>query len=398
MKNLSMKFSPFMISTITVIGYFCFSALLLTIGVYGYSIALESENLGQPNSKLWATKAGYTFREWNWFMVGTFFIPGGFMLLLIFIVQFAKGALNNWIKIIWMYVLFGLSIWCSIASANLSIETLQCGVFCFNNYKSTIKTTTVAQLFIGYYYLFMSISILALSTYALFCLHYRQIYSNIQPNAKQNIQKLINKSRSTIHPYKIITALFLTFVVFFPFMVFSTMALPIRWKDMSFAKIQAYEANRNPKNGMYWRITVNDTLVLKLFPDVLFYYGYIYLILIITILSYYFPIVKRGLRMRSKYFLFFGCSVGELFLFISMMGLLIGIFCYNFVYLNQVVSVLSTDIKVVAEDAALAVGHTMNLTVGLLLLPITRNSIWTVIFGVSSANTLKFHAFLGKFF
>ena len=51
-----------------------------------------------------------------------------------------------------------------------------------------------------------------------------------------------------------------------------------------------------------------------------------------------------------------------------------------------------------SERAARGLGHVANLSMSLLLFPVTRNSIWEHVFGVPFERAIKYHRWAGVFF
>ena len=81
-------------------------------------------------------------------------------------------------------------------------------------------------------------------------------------------------------------------------------------------------------------------------------------------------------------------TYGEMFLFIILIVLLIGQFFYWFFdhkWEN------SRRVRSIAENCARSIGQVTNTITGLLVLPVTRNSVWTQVFGVSWEAALKYH-------
>lgn len=54
--------------------------------------------------------------------------------------------------------------------------------------------------------------------------------------------------------------------------------------------------------GAYYKIRVNDSLLLKIYPDIIMYYGFIYLVAIIAILGQIYPVIGDILCHRPRYF------------------------------------------------------------------------------------------------
>eukprot|EP01041_Mallomonas_annulata_P003178 gene3178-6273_t len=425
-----------------VMFYLVAGITLIAIAVKGYDIFLQCDNVHVLNSKLWFSKAGYTPNDFAWFTFATFCLPTGFVCGLIFLVQFAKGKFDIWTKYFILYTLLGLTLWSILESHALASETLSCGVFCFGKVSQTpTATMTAAEGFVGMTYLAFCLFYLLALVYTLISLHKKHVldfYSrkkdmesmmtniiigndvsichslgvegggggvmsqegkspvqindnnSLQTNKSVHDKKASTKNLSVLRQFVV---LILCFIVLFPFLFLCTMALPTSWKSMSLLRIRTFQASvPDPKVGFYWKVTVNTDLVLKIYPDVLFYYGFIYFVLVMTILSNYIKSIKNLLRSRVK--LYPLCTFGEALMMTMLTGLVIGEFYYYYAY----VPVIAKSTKTPAEQGAVAVGQTASIVMGLLLLPITRNSIWSVLFGISPNSLVKFHEVLGYVF
>jgi hypothetical protein len=357
---------------------------LISIAVKGYDVFLQCDNVHNPVKSDWFSKAGYTPTDFAWFAVGTYFLPLGFIYLLIFLVQFMKGGFNQIFKMFMMAVVFGLSLWAAIRSNSMASDVLDCGVFCFQTSNADVAeaTTTPAEVFIGLTYLFMSLSIVLVTGFILLFLLLKQCEIIVLPSPK-------------IKSYSHLATIGLSFIVVFPFLIFCTLALPTAWKHIDLKGIRSFQEKvPDPKLGFYWKFTNSKypNLNLKLYPDVLFYYGFIYSILVAALFAHFIPSIKRIFHSRMAFL--WRYTVGELTLGLLLLGLVIGEFLYYYLY----VPVVAKSGSLVVEDAAVAVGQTASLVLGLLLLPVTRNSVCCLVFGVSHSVAIKFHILLGILF
>jgi hypothetical protein len=271
----------------------------------------------------------------------------------------------------------------------MASDVLDCGVFCFQTSDANVAKalTPPAQVFIGLIYLFMSLSILLLSGFTLLFLLLKQCEIMVLPFPK--IRMKLDTQLATIG---------LCFIVVLPFLIFCTLALPNAWKKMSLKEIRIFQAKvPDPKLGFYWKFTNTNypNLILKLYPDVLFYYGFIYSILIAALLTRFVPRMKRIFHSRVAFL--WRYTVGELMLGLLLLGLIIGEFLYYYLYVPVVKQEPYSSINAI-KDGAVAVGQTASLVLGLLLLPVTRNSVWCLVFGVSYSVAINFHILLGNLF
>jgi len=78
--------------------------------------------------------------------------------------------------------------------------------------------------------------------------------------------------------------LFAVFGLFYPLVFFACCVLPTWWNNFTVYGIHKNQATSPQKAyGMYWSITISSSLVFKLFPDILIYYGAIYAVAIVSI-------------------------------------------------------------------------------------------------------------------
>lgn len=170
--------------------------------------------------------------------------------------------------------------------------------------------------------------------------------------------------------------------------------------------------------GYFWRIPINFQTIgraevqgtLKIFPDILLYYGTIYIVSLIALLSQVYRPLAQALSyrlslraVRSLYPtvltrwkicpLEASISVGELLLGIIFAGLITAEFLYW--YLNHGWQDKTMDTYSAEERAARSMGQVMNAIVGLLLLPVSRNSVWSIVFVVSWEAMIRFHTWMG---
>lgn len=88
------------------------------------------------------------------------------------------------------------------------------------------------------------------------------------------------------------------------------------------------------------------------------YYGTIYVIAILALLTQAFPVLQRLFFYRPRRF-FFNISIGELGLFLTIVSLIIGQFCYFYIDHGWDLSAISS--RTAAERTARALGQVANL-------------------------------------
>lgn len=197
-------------------------------------------------------------------------------------------------------------------------------------------------------------------------------------------------------PTKHIIVLAIVLLLFYPFMIFCCCAMPTWWNSFTKTGIQAYQQDRPSQSfGTYWAVTVaNGALVLKLFPDIVMYYGVIYLVALVSIVAkiwqplanffHYRPLSSWGLAYMSVGDICWGVVVG---------GLLVGVFVWFYLFHGWEQSSVSSRSN--SERAARSMGQVANVVVGLLVLPVTRNSAWTWVLSLSREGIMIYHQVLG---
>ena len=98
----------------------------------------------------------------------------------------------------------------------------------------------------------------------------------------------------------------------------------------------------------------------------------------------------------GAYLPYLSITVGELFCAIVVIGMLLGQFCLF--YFDHGWQDTSKDAYTTQERAARSLGQVANVCMGLLVLPISRNNIWSLVFGVSWEAMIRFHQYMGGFF
>jgi hypothetical protein len=178
-----MKFDS--IATFTSAGFLSlvFSLLFLGIGALGNHIFLQCDFM-QKQQVDWSNEAGFTQEEFAWLVIGSFFMPIGLCLHLIFIVQWFKdNRPHRYLKFFIFYSLFGLAIWAIIESYNLAKNVLDCGIFCVGS--STIPEDdekSTGETFIGLVYFFICLALLAIYLSIIVMLHTQTSQSNVPDN------------------------------------------------------------------------------------------------------------------------------------------------------------------------------------------------------------------------
>ena len=191
--------------------------------------------------------------------------------------------------------------------------------------------------------------------------------------------------------------------VLYPIMWFLCTIFPGWWCYLTKHKIQQYQLSKPPQNwGMYWLWQYSGNyydqdkkLVIKLFPDILIYYGYIYFVIFMALLAKFIPSIRIVFHTRPQ--ILQGFCIGEICLFIITCGMLIGQYLYwSNLHVYRAGIFMGT--RTSSEIGARSMGGVANVVIGLLLLPISKNNVWSILFGVSWETMLMYHRFLGYTF
>ena len=185
----------------------------------------------------------------------------------------------------------------------------------------------------------------------------------------------------------------LVFFMFFPIFIFACTILPTWWTGFTRYEIQKYQKFVPPQAyGTYWAVKMNETVVLKVFPDIALYYGFIYLVSLLALTAQFWPPLKRFFFIRLTRTV----SVGQALLAVGLVALLVSEWCYWFfshAWENNL-----TKPRPTAEKAARSLGQIANVVIGLLVLPVAKNGVWSRVFGVSWEGLIAYHRMLGYAF
>ena len=148
---------------------------------------------------------------------------------------------------------------------------------------------------------------------------------------------------------------------------------------------------------------VSDQFRFKLYKDVLVYYTTLFAVAIIAIIAHFNAPMRRFLNHRlyfvnfswinsAKYFKF-----GELLIFCVISFLIIFWACWwpSYLYTRQFNAQQTTENYSNLTIVARVFGQLATLSMSLMMFPVTRNSMWDSVFGVSYEQNLKFHRYMG---
>jgi len=153
--------------------------------------------------------------------------------------------------------------------------------------------------------------------------------------------------------------------------------------------------------GFAIRIDVGSGVWIKLWPDVLAFYAFLYSAAAFALASRWSCRFRRFLHwrvfgsvsgyMRSR-------TLGEVLLLVGLTSLLAFETCYFSTWRPTWGGAANDASYPRWERWARTMGQVANCLIGLLFLPASRNSIWTTIFGVPWEQSIIFHRALGQLF
>ena len=118
-------------------------------------------------------------------------------------------------------------------------------------------------------------------------------------------------------------------VVFFPLLIFGMMSLPNNWQYLSLFYIRSEQQTEEvAEYGTCWQWEVSDYLILKLYPDIVIYYSFIYVVTAVGLLAQVYPNLRRILHTR----VFYSLPLGEVLATVAVVLVVVGEFCYWYYY------------------------------------------------------------------
>ena len=426
------KISDMMLSILnpdTGIGFLLNAAASFLISITCYYYFLANDYFVLPK-KAWTTEAGYTKLDFVYFVLGTYFLPVGILLLLIFVSKSSKHRYSRPASKFFMY-LFLTAVFSvgAAVSGNNAKDVLGCiGHFCTGKDGSALALPGVVSAnlvlyFISLFFVIIFLGVTVMEGISLYQKNSRRIFSSSalysstsatdnsalhysafteSPQNDKEIAEdiLITKAAEKRHRnvYRkawISEAIFiaLLFLVLYPILILACTLLPTWWNNFSRLKIQQYQMSvPSQAYGTYWALQLNNNILLKLYPDIAIYYGAIYFVSILALIAQFWSPLRLFFLKRLTPTV----CVGQALLGFGLFSLLVGEWCYWFfshAWENNLVKPRSN-----AELAARSFGQIGNVVIGLLVLPVAKNGVWSRIFGVSWEGMIIYHKILGYTF
>lgn len=201
------------------------------------------------------------------------------------------------------------------------------------------------------------------------------------------------------------TACLLGFLVFLPFLIVCCAYFPSIWEYFTRADIQSAATDCYYDEIDEWmdegislgagiRISIAGAC-LKFWPDVLAFYGFLYVIAFVALLankvdSVRFVLYKRVPALKSM-------TIGEL----GMIFLYTALMVFEVVYWLKIRPVWNGSYQSElnwSERLARTSGQIASINMGLLVLPVARNSLWVASLGIGWDAMIKWHTWIGTNF
>jgi len=154
-----------------------------------------------------------------------------------------------------------------------------------------------------------------------------------------------------------------------------------------------------PENniGEVYQYRISSDLVLKLFPDVLMYYAYIYANVFFALCGQLLPQVQKIFSYRPFTWVpLLNAQLGEILFWLLLVSYGIANFCYWYLVHGWEGNPIQNVTQ--AERFSRTIAQVALSLMGLMILPVSRNSLWSVVFGISWEEMIKFHRIVARGF
>lgn len=190
----------------------------------------------------------------------------------------------------------------------------------------------------------------------------------------------------------------LGWAVFMPFLCFLVMLLPNQWTYFTRYYIGAeaetgVSSSELSTSDVFTSMTISygGDKYLKIYPDTLMFYSFLYSILVLGVLMQVSRTINRCMHQRLWFCGYYAtwCTTIIAALFVAMMTMLVYYWTVDHDWAWEYGD--TSD----AENWARTFGQLGNCLMGLLILPVARNSIWTITLGFSWERMIETHIWLG---
>mmetsp|Transcript_20346 Transcript_20346/g.40351 ORF Transcript_20346/g.40351 Transcript_20346/m.40351 type:complete len:969 (-) Transcript_20346:201-3107(-) len=196
--------------------------------------------------------------------------------------------------------------------------------------------------------------------------------------------------------------LVLVFIFMFPALFFIALALPDSFSEVSISTLSSDSSSSSKTRTPLPRFFIRHL-------DLVMFYAYIYLATLFGVLSQFSDGLRRFMLRRSKLianfapsFMPFSVSNAQAGLFVLLIGLMSaeGYYYYAVHEFKRMETEegRATNLPVVLETAARTVGSLCKVVLGFVVLPVVRNSVWCVAFGLNRNSLIRVHQWTGNVF
>lgn len=234
-------------------GFLICGLLSIGIGVVTYNDFFKCDYIQIRNHSEWTVPAGYSVPQFVALVIGTFMLPLGIVLLLVFAVQSSKNKWNDFLKMATYAGLFMLSCLGIFLSYDMAEDVLSCGIFCMGSEATQNEINDAGIIFMGLIYFFVCIGFALLFLYlSVLSMHQRSEYdpppTYLSQTDEHESKPLLQANHSGARPLFVgrqkhltVTVVVLTFAVLYPLLFFACTALPTWWSYFSHFSIQEYQ-------------------------------------------------------------------------------------------------------------------------------------------------------------
>ena len=191
---------------------------------------------------------------------------------------------------------------------------------------------------------------------------------------------------------------FLGLVVLLPVHVILTTRLGNNFQWIFPYEVATWAAREiTPATNIGWvlQYRISSDLVLKLFPDVVIFYLYIYVNSAVALLCSAYP-RSRAVRTLHSFDVSSHLCNGELLFWFGFIAHIITTFCYWYLvhgWEGNPIPAVSTAERFSRTTAQVALSF-----LGLMVLPVSRNSLWSHVFGLGWEAMVRFHKVAARCF
>mmetsp|Transcript_19174 Transcript_19174/g.22856 ORF Transcript_19174/g.22856 Transcript_19174/m.22856 type:complete len:1186 (+) Transcript_19174:273-3830(+) len=414
--------------------YLVFALIFMITGIAGAQVFMSSDCVANAMDVTeWKTDAGYNLIQFIGLCLQTYALPFGFCLFFIFISQSAnhpywshkRKSITYGLLSLCLLIFSILSAWIYADNLLGCLTTSLCVDNTVGKYESGYVITT------GLIYASVCFPV-ALVLGLLAARNAKQIGVKEIPRmfsrTKQQADSYLsnpalprNKKSTRWTMMKNICAVVTVLFIFLPFVIFLCMLLPDEFTEITHYAVQHYESEKfSSSQGPVLNFPLSEKLVLKLYPDIMIFYGALYLVAFLgmfarlcqpladllaapppALFRCYLP--TEGVMSCILKLLVptgYASSNGEVCLIFLLFALLAGEGYYWF-FLHEFqcnIYFCHGSSASMEEQLARSLGQLGNVVMGLLVLPVSRHSVLAPLLGISWDKCIGAHTFLGYLF